>query len=74
MSAKLSRDNKTAFINELQEHLLAARQRCSLLEQDLRDASQTILAHHEQISSLQNIISMHNNTADSESIMFFMDD
>ena len=74
MSAKLSRDNKTAYINELREHLQAANQRCSLLEQDLHEASQTIIAQHEQISSLQDIISTHSHAADHESIMFFIDD
>ena len=71
MAAKQSRDNKTAYMRELEEHLQATRDRCTYLEQELRLTAQSMEALHAEISTLKEIIATHSEPVDEA--MFFMD-
>lgn len=73
LAAKQSRDNKAAYIHELEAHLETTRNKCAILERELRSASQRMDAQSTQIATLRDIVANHTTWIPAEEPVFFMD-
>lgn len=71
LAAKQSRDNKMAYIHELEDHLHMARDKCNILERELCASSQKLEEQHSQITALRAMLS-NGKTVEDGSIFFLV--
>ena len=69
LAAKQSRDNKTAYIHDLEDKLHMAQDRCNILEQELCESTQKIEQLYSRITSLRAMLS---STMAAETAPFFL--